>query len=413
MINAINIATKSLKSNKSRTILTVIGIVIGIAAVIIVMSAGEGLKGLVMGQLESFGSNLIQIEVKVPKTGKNSISNAMSQAQGVQITTLTMDDAQAIGKLPNIRTFYPMLIDQEIISYQEEQKSTNIIGTLPAYEEEGKTKIKSGRFFTADEDNELARVAILGKKLSDKLFGNQDPIGQQIKIGRTKFQVIGVMDEAGATMGFDFDQLAFIPVQTLQKIVMGVDYIQTITAFISDTSREAITADDIIYLLRVRHQIDSPDKEDFSVTTMTEARDMINTVFNGITLLLIAIAGISLLVGGVGIMNIMYVSVSERTFEIGLRKAVGAKERQILWQFLLEAVIITLAGGILGIAFGILASYLISFIAGLIGFTWHFILPPQSIIIAFGFCGAVGLIFGYFPASHAANLDPIAALRKD
>ncbi|MFA6594021.1 MAG: ABC transporter permease [Candidatus Buchananbacteria bacterium] len=412
-MQSLNIALKSLQNNKTRTALTVIGIIIGIAAVIIVMSAGEGLKGEILGQLEAFGSKIIQIEVKVPTTGKNSAQNATTMAQGVAVTTMTMDDAEAIGKLPNIEAYYPMIMDQEVVSFQDQQKSVNLIGTLPAYVEMGKTKVKTGRFFTLDENNELARVVVLGSKLSAKLFGNQNPIGQDIKIGRNKFRVVGVMDEAGATFGFDFDQLAYVPVKTLQKIVMGIDYIQTITANIIDTGKEDQTADDIVYLLRTRHEIDDPKYDDFSVTTMTEARDMINTIFNGITLLLIAIAGISLLVGGVGIMNIMYVSVSERTFEIGLRKAVGAKKGQILWQFLYEAVIITLLGGALGIIAGIGASYLISFAAGLLGYSWQFILPPQSIAIAFGFCGAVGLIFGYYPARQAANMNPIAALRHE
>lgn len=412
-MQSLNIALKSLENNKTRTVLTVIGIIIGIAAVIIVMSAGEGLKGEILGQLEAFGSKLIQIEVKVPTTGKNSTQNAATMAQGVTVTTMTMEDAEAISKLPNIEAYYPMIMDQEVVSFQDQQKSVNLVGTLPAYVEMGKTKVKTGRFFTLDENDELARVVVLGSKLSAKLFGNQNPIGQEIKIGKSKFRVVGVMDEAGATFGFDFDQLAYVPVKTLQKIVMGIDYIQTVTANIIDTTKEDQTADDIVYLLRTRHEIDDPKYDDFSVTTMTEARDMINTIFNGITLLLIAIAGISLLVGGVGIMNIMYVSVSERTFEIGLRKAVGAKKNQILWQFLFEAVIITLLGGALGIMAGIGVSYLISFIAGILGYTWQFILPPQSIVIAFGFCGAVGLIFGYYPARHAANMDPIAALRHE
>ncbi len=413
MITTFNIALQSLKNNKTRTVLTVLGIVVGIAAVIVVMSAGEGLKALMLDQLESYGSSLIQIETKVPATGKNSGSNAMSQAQGVQITTLTLDDAKAIGKLPNISRYYVMLIDQEIVSYLDQQKSVNILGTLPAYEEMSKTKIKTGRFFTTDEDNELARVVVLGKKLADKLFGNQDPLGQQIKIGKAKYQVIGVMSEAGASFGFDFDQLAYIPVQTLQKLVIGVDHIQTVTANLIDKNKESETAADISYLLQTRHEISEPAKEDFSVTTMTEAKAMIDNIFNGITLLLIAIAGISLLVGGVGIMNIMYVSVSERTFEIGLRKAVGAKKYQVLWQFLFEAVILTIIGGILGIILGIIIAFLISWVAGFFGFSWKFILPPQSIAIAFGFCASVGLLFGYYPARQAANMHPINALRHE
>lgn len=413
MISILNIAAKSLINNKTRTVLTVIGIVIGIAAVIIVMSAGESLKGLVLGQLDSFGSDVIQIEVKVPSTSANSVDNAASQSQGVQITTLTLEDAEAIGRLPNIKNYYAAIMDSEIASYQDVVKSVTIIATTPGYVEMGSAKVAIGRFYTDDEGNELARVAVLGSNISSKLFGNQDPLGQEIKMGKGKFRIIGVMQEQGGSLGLSFDDMVFVPTQTLQKIVMGIDHIQMVTAQMTDVSIDTQTADEIKYLLRQRHEIEDENKEDFSVTTMKEAKAMIDSIFNGITLLLIAIAGISLLVGGVGIMNIMYVSVTERTFEIGLRKAVGAKKKAILWQFLLEAIILTLLGGFFGITLGIAFSYFISYAASLFGFSWEFILPPQSIIIAFGFSAIVGLVFGYFPAQQAAKMDPIEALRRD
>lgn len=412
-MSTLNIATRSLLNNKARTVLTVIGIIIGIAAVIIVMSAGESLKGLVLGQLDSFGSNVVQIEVKVPTASHTSVDNAASQAQGVQITTLKASDAEAIGRLPNISNYYAAVMDSEIVSYQDEVKSVNIIGASSGYIEIGRAKVSAGRFFSDEEDNELARVAVLGSNVAVKLFGNQDPLGSEIKMGKSKFRVIGIMEEQGGSFGLNFDDMIFAPLQTMQKIVMGIDHVQWITAQLDDVSKDAQTADDISYLLRARHEIEDINKEDFSVTTMAEAKDMINSIFNGITLLLIAIAGISLLVGGVGIMNIMYVSVTERTFEIGLRKAVGAKKNSILWQFLLEAIILTLLGGIFGISIGVAFSYLISYIAGIFGFNWAFILPPQSIVLAFGFSAAVGLVFGYYPARHAAKMDPIEALRRE
>jgi len=408
-----NIALKSLINNKMRTALTVIGIIIGIAAVIIVMSAGESLKGLVVGQLDAFGSNLIQIEVKVPTASHTSVENAAGQAQGIQITTLTLEDADAIGKLPNIANYYAAIMDSEIVSYQDATKSVTIFGVTSGYVEMGTAKVAAGRFYTREEDNELARVAVLGSKISDKLFGNQDPIGHEIKMGKTKFRVIGVMVEQGGGLGLSFDDMIYVPVRTLQKIVMGIDHVQFIGAEMADLARDDETAADIKYLLDVRHEIEDLDKDDFAITTMAEAKKMIDSIFNGITLLLIAIAGISLVVGGVGIMNIMYVSVTERTFEIGLRKAVGAKKRSILWQFLLEATILTLIGGIFGIALGIAFSYLVSYLAGLFGYEWSFIIMPPSILLAFGFSAAVGITFGYFPAQQAANLDPIEALRKD
>ncbi len=408
----LNIAIKSLTKSKLRTFLTVVGIVIGIAAVIIVMSAGEGLKGQITAQLDAFGTNIIQIEPKVPSTSHVSSENAMAQAQGVQITTLTKEDGEAIGKLKNVANHYAALVDQEIITYLDANKVITVIGTEASFIDMDKSEVAQGRFFNPDEENDLSRVTVLGNKLARTLFGNQDPVGQQVKIGRTQFKVVGVLQERGNTFGFDFDNIAYLPLTTLQKIVMGVDHVQWITAQMKNPSLEQETADDIIQLLRDRHEISDSKYDDFAVMTMTEMRDMIDTIFNAITLLLIALAGISLLVGGVGIMNIMYVSVSERTFEIGLRKAVGAKKTQVLWQFLFEAIIVTLLGGIVGIAIGLIISWLVSFIAGQLGFSWSFVLPPESIAIAFGFCGAVGLIFGYYPAKQAAEMDVISALRR-
>ncbi|OQA35693.1 MAG: Macrolide export ATP-binding/permease protein MacB [Parcubacteria group bacterium ADurb.Bin326] len=408
----LNIAIKSLTKSKLRTFLTVVGIVIGIAAVIIVMSAGEGLKGQITDQLDAFGTNIIQIEPKVPSTSHVSSENAMAQAQGVQITTLTKEDGEAIGKLKNVANHYAALVDQEIITYLDANKVITVIGTESSFIDMDKSEVAQGRFFNPDEENDLSRVAVLGNKLARTLFGNQDPVGQQVKIGQTQFKVVGVLQERGNTFGFDFDNIAYLPLTTLQKIVMGVDHVQWITAQMKNPSLEQETADDIIQLLRDRHEISDSKYDDFAVMTMTEMRDMIDTIFNAITLLLIALAGISLLVGGVGIMNIMYVSVSERTFEIGLRKAVGAKKTQVLWQFLFEAIIVTLLGGVVGIAIGLFISWLVSFIAGQLGFSWSFVLPPESIAIAFGFCGAVGLIFGYYPAKQAAEMDVISALRR-
>lgn len=408
----LNIAIKSLTKSKLRTFLTVVGIVIGIAAVIIVMSAGEGLKGQITDQLDAFGTNIIQIEPKVPSTSHVSSENAMAQAQGVQITTLTKEDGEAIGKLKNVANHYAALVDQEIITYLDANKVITVIGTESSFIDMDKSEVAQGRFFNPDEENDLSRVAVLGNKLARTLFGNQDPVGQQVKIGQTQFKVVGVLQERGNTFGFDFDNIAYLPLTTLQKIVMGVNHVQWITAQMKNPSLEQETADDIIQLLRDRHEISDSKYDDFAVMTMTEMRDMIDTIFNAITLLLIALAGISLLVGGVGIMNIMYVSVSERTFEIGLRKAVGAKKTQVLWQFLFEAIIVTLLGGVVGIAIGLFISWLVSFIAGQLGFSWSFVLPPESIAIAFGFCGAVGLIFGYYPAKQAAEMDVISALRR-
>ena len=411
LILPFKIAWQSLSRNKTRTSLTILGITIGIAAVIIVLSAGDSLKGLILGQVDAFGNDIIQVEVRIPKRGNFGSGGAI--AQGVQITTFKLSEANAIAKLPNIKSYYALVIGQAVVSYLDQNKTINYLGISPSFIDIDKAKIASGRMYSKEEDNQSAKVAVLGAKVQQKLFGNQNPVGQSIKIGQQKYQVIGILKERGNGFGLDFDSMVYIPVQTAQKLLLGIDYIMSSAFQVKDTAKQDETAAAITDLMREKHGITDSQDDDFAVTTMAEARDMINKIFGGITLLLISIAGISLLVGGVGIMNIMYVSVTERTYEIGLRKAIGAKNSQILWQFLWEAIVVTLFGGLIGIVAGISLSFLISIIAGNFGFSWSFYLPPQAILIAFGFCAAVGLIFGYYPARKAALLNPITALGRE
>ncbi|HNP75542.1 MAG TPA: ABC transporter permease [bacterium] len=414
LILPFRLAWQSLQVYRVRASLTVLGIVIGIAAVIVVMSAGESIKGLILGEFEAFGTDFVQIEIKVPSTGRNSVSSVTTLASGIEITSLTLADAEKINQLSTVKEYGAGIMGQGVISYLDRNQVVNYLaGTQLAPVMMG-VEISRGRLYTDEEDDNLAKVVILGSQVASDLFGNQDPIGQSVRLGRLRLKVVGIAKERGATFGFDFDSMIYLPLQTAQKLILGIDHLMFINARVHNTANQEETAAEIVSLLRERHDTANELEDDFAVTTAKEAMEMIDTVFNGITLLLVAIVGISLLVGGVGIMNIMYVSVTERTFEIGLRQAIGARKGQILWQFLWEAIVVTVFGGLIGIVIGVSLSFLISLVAGQLGFaTWRFILPPESVIIAFFFCASVGLIFGYWPARRAATMDPINALRYE
>lgn len=410
---AVKIATRALRINKGRSLLTILGIVIGIAAVLVVMSAGNSIQKFIFAEMDSFGSDLVQTEIKVPSTKHASSANATAMTQGVVITSLKLSDKEAILKLPNIKQNYAAYIGQEILSWDSKVKSSMVMAASSEMLDIDALDIDTGRFYTKEEDDSLARVVVLGSKMKEKLFGQSDAIGQNIKIRKTNFKVIGVTKSAGGSLFFDRDQIAYIPIQTGQKLLWGIDHVTMIASQMADPSKDSETVDDITTLLRERHDITDPDKDDFAVASMDDAKDLINTVFGGVQLLLIALAGISLVVGGVGIMNIMYVSVSERTFEIGLRKALGAKYRDIMQQFLTEAVVVTFLGGLIGVIVGIILNYIVFLLASSKGFTWELTLPISALITSLSFAVILGLIFGLFPAKKAAMLEPINALRQE
>jgi len=408
-------------SNKTRTALTVLGIVIGIASVIIVYSAGAGINGLVVGQIESFGTDIINTEIKMPtnkKVGNSSSAGATDLAQGVQITSLTLEDMEEIRALPNIKNSYASIMGQEQVSFGNEQKKTFIFGTNASYIDIDKSEVGSGRFFSDEEDKSLSQVAVIGSNVKEELFGDSDALSRLIKIRKTKFRVIGVVKERGAVMGMDFDDFVYVPIRTMQKRIMAINHISYFISQVNDMSRAEETAEDMRYILRERHDIkveniDDYNKDDFRVVTMTEMMSMMDTVTGALTLLLLAIVAISLIVGGVGILNIMYVVVSERTAEIGLRKAVGAKYSDIMLQFIFESILITIIGGIVGVVVGVFLSFLISFGANAYGLDWRFSIPMQAYVVAVGFSLVFGVFFGVYPARKAAHMDPIEALRRE
>jgi len=412
MNNTLFIAIQSLLKQKLRVFLTILSISIGISATIVVFAAGSGLDNYIIDQVSAFGSDTINIEVKVPSTRQESTENASGQAQGNTITTFKNSDVDAIRKHPNVSHIYGGSIGQEVVSYQNQIEKIMLMGTGYEADIVNNYKILSGRMYTKAEQDVASQVAVLGYGTANDLFGDNDPVGQRIKIKGKKFLVIGVMEEVGTSLFLDMDTIIYVPVTTLQKKLQGTDYISFAMAKMIDTEKAEATVEELNILMRIRHDITDPDKDDFASTTMAEATEMLGSIIDAITILLVSLVCISLIVGGVGIMNIMYVSVSERTFEIGLRKAVGAKEKNILYQFLIEAITITVSGGILGIFLGIILSYLVSVIANYYNFNWEYTISFFSIALALGFSVFIGVLFGLYPAKKAANLHPIDALRK-
>ncbi|MFA5962189.1 MAG: ABC transporter permease [Parcubacteria group bacterium] len=414
LIISIKLAFKNLRSNLGRTILTLVGVVIGVIAVILVSSLGQGVKNFILDQVGAFGTDLIQIEVKVPATGKASTQNAVGQATGIQITTMTIDDAKDIAKLPNIAASAPGTMTQELATYQNTNKRVFLFGVGAQYNQiDQSTKLSEGAFFSQSDDESLAQVAVIGSNIRDAFFGSDDPLGKNIRISNQNYKVVGLASERGAVAGFNYDDLIYVPVQTMQKKLLGIDYVRFIMVKVKDEKMIDVTVADLTDEMRRLHKITDPNKDDFGVTSIKEAQATIASVFSTINILLLALTSISLVVGGVGIMNVMYVAVTERTFEIGLRKAVGAKAKNILRQFLWEAIFITFFGGLVGIILGYLLLLLLSYIVASFGFAINFGLSVSSISLAVGFSVATGVVFGYYPARAASRLSPMEALRKD
>ena len=411
---SMTLAHRNLKANVGRTILTLIGIVIGITSVIVIMSSGQGVKKYVLGQITSMGTNLIQIEVKVPATGHISAANAVGQAQGITITTLKIKDAEELKKIPNVENLYAGTIDQEIASVQGTNKKVMIFAvSATAPQVDVNIKMDKGEFFTQADDDGLAQVAVIGSKVSQDFFGANAPIGKMIKIKDQNYRVIGVLAPRGSVSIFNFDDMIYLPVQTTIKKIKGIDYVRFISVKVKNADLMDLTVSNLKNEMDQLHDIKDSQKEDFSVVSTKEAQNIVGQVFNTINILLLALTSISLIVGGVGIMNVMYVAVVERTFEIGLRKAVGAKPKDILKQFLFEAVFITFAGGAIGVILGYLFSALFSYIFSIMGFNLQLVVSWQSILLATGFSVAVGIVFGYYPARVASKLSPMEALRKE
>ena len=406
----------ALMQNKVRSVLTTLGVLIGTAIVIIVLSVGSGIEQLILNQISSITSEVLFTEVKFPSDRGTPTQQDQRTAEaitsGTQITTMTLKDSEDIRNLTNIKNTYALSFDQFRVTYQNKEKATFSYTTEASYIQMEDLPLERGRFFTEQEDKNLTQVVVLGSQIKQDLFGSSDPIGKNIKIDKKNFRVIGYAKSIGTQFFIDMDNVVYLPVRTVQKKLKGIDYVQAIASKMENPQLIDRTVSQIERIMRKNHDIRDPGKDDFIVRTPDEAMEIIGTVTIGISALLLAIASISLVVGGVGIMNTMYVAVSERTQEIGLKKALGATPQAIRNQFIFEALMTTLAGGIFGMISGVFVSWLVSFIAGILGFDWPFVIQPAGILLAVSISVIIGLIFGYAPAKKAARLNPIDALRS-
>ncbi len=416
MIQALPQALKALRSNPARTVLTTLGIIIGIAAVILVLSAGAGFRAIINDQIATLGTNTLVIATRVPPTTKNraaaQANNGPSFDATVAITSFKMRDLEEVKRLPNVSNVYGIAVGQATASYLNNKKSIMYFGVSSGRFEIDKGTLAKGRFFSDGEDKGAGQVAVLGSAVAGNLFGQDEPLGKYLRIGTLNFLVVGVYNPRGGPVGGG-DDAVYIPLVTAQKKLLGIDHIARGVVEMQNINLAETTVDDIRLVLRHNHDIANPAKDDFTVATQADVLGTLNTIFNGITILLISIAAISLIVGGVGIMNIMYVAVTERTAEIGLKKALGARHADILNEFLIESVLVTVLGGIIGILAGGFLGWLVSAIAGSFGLSWKFIVPFSAIILAVGVSGGIGMVFGILPARQASKLDPIRALQYE
>jgi putative ABC transport system permease protein len=394
------IALKALNRNKMRTMLTMLGMIIGVGAVITMVALGKGAQSTIEEQVKAAGTNLITINAG------NFTQGGVRQGGGMS-TTLTPEDAQALRSLPGVQYLAPGVNSRAQVIAGNQNWSTQIQGTdieLPLIRN---WPTKFGSFFTAQDVATAQKVAVLGQTVSDNLFGpDVDPTGQIIRVKNQPFKVLGVMAPKGSTgFGQDQDDAIYAPYTTVQKKLQGIQHINNIQVSAATAETAPVSAE-ITDLLRTRHKLMGNEPDDFMVRTQEEMASVRTETTKTMTTLLAAIAGVSLLVGGIGIMNIMLVSVTERTREIGLRMAIGARGRDVLMQFLVEAVVLSLFGGLLGIGMGFgLSAAAEKFLQ------WPTAIPPNAIAMAFGFAAGTGVFFGFYPARKAAGLDPIEALR--
>ena len=400
ILDLFRMAIRSLISHKLRTFLTALGIIIGVASVISMISIGEGARQQTLSTISKFGTNIITIKPGQKKTRHVTTG---------KVDTLILDDAYFIEKNVSLITGVAAQVYRSAqLKFGNKNTNTTVRGTGKNYVHLANFEMHKGRYFNKQEINASKRVCVLGATVVKNLFEERNPLGQTIKVDGKNFIVIGITEPKGALSWFDPDDQIFIPVTTAQKRVFGMNHIQSIDVQAAKIEDLELIKDDISQILRLRHNIPEDKENDFYVQNSSQWLNSWGDAAKTFTYLLGGIAAISLMVGGIGIMNIMLVSVTERTREIGIRKAIGAKKKEILEQFLIESVVISFLGGGVGVILGIAISKMVSNIGG-----WETIVSTQSILLAFGFSAGIGIFFGFYPANKAANMNPIEALRYE
>ncbi len=405
LLMIIRVAFRALVRNKMRAALTMLGIIIGVSAVIAMVSIGQGASASVQAQIESIGTNLLFVSA-----GAQNVGGVRSGTGDTGTNTLTVEDLDAIKReVPSVSMVTPNVNARSQLVAGNMNWNTSVTGVSEQYPEIRKWPVATGSFFTDAEVRTAARVIVIGQTLADNLYPGTDPIGQDIRVANLPFRVVGVMARKGQDpQGRDQDDVAFAPYTTVQKKVLGRDRIQI--AFVSAISQDATytAQSQITDLLRQRHKLTANEPNDFTVRNMTDVAEAANETSKTMTILLACIAGVSLLVGGIGIMNIMLVSVTERTREIGIRMAIGARSSAVRTQFLIESIVLSVTGGMIGIILGVVLSLAIPAFLG-----WPTLVSMMAIVGSVLFSAAVGIFFGYYPARKAAALDPIDALRYE
>ncbi|MDE7347418.1 MAG: ABC transporter permease [Muribaculaceae bacterium] len=398
------IAIKALGNNKMRCFLTMLGVIIGVGAVIAMLAIGQGSKNSIKAQISEMGSNMIMIMPGAERRG------GVRQSSDDMQTLKPADYDAIVNQSTTIANITPMVSSSGQWVNGNNNYPSQAQGVNTQFLDIRQRKVAEGEMFTEADVKSAAKVCVLGKTLVDNLFPDgTDPLGKVVRFGSIPLTVIGVLDEKGYnTMGQDQDDLALVPYTTVMKRMLAVDYLQGLQASAIDENKTDETIAEITEILRTSHKLRQDQDDNFNIRSMQELAEMISSTSSMMTVLLAAVAGISLLVGGIGIMNIMIVSVTERTREIGLRMSIGATGRDIMTQFLIEAIIISVTGGVLGILLGSFATWLIKIFAN-----WPVQIDPSSVILSFAVCTVIGVIFGFYPAAKASNLDPIEAIRYE